>query len=104
MAAQHHHRAARLDVLGIAAVVVGHGVIVPDHVAVQVGRQRVDGIDGDPRLIDPGVEDHVLAQVSTGGRWLHHVKLGNCVVAGKLPVVNATGAETVPLSRTFRMR
>ena len=38
LAAQHHHRAARLDVLGIAGEVVGHRVIVPDDVAVQVGR------------------------------------------------------------------
>ena len=38
VAAQHHHRAARLEVLGIAGEVVGHRVIVPDDVAVQVGR------------------------------------------------------------------
>ena len=40
LAAQHHHRAARLEVLGIAGKAVGHRVIVPDHVAIQVGRQR----------------------------------------------------------------
>ena len=75
VAAQEHHGAAWLEVLGIAREGVGHRVVVPDHVAVQVGRQRVDGIAG-PADVKPGVEDCALGQVGSGGRRLNDSEIG----------------------------